>query len=98
MIERKKIKAAIRTALKRSRVVVLPGPRQCGKTTLAFIPAPYAAFEGVPGGRVVPNTFGILVLVLAVWVVVHSPAISWIGWILAALAVIVPAPSPSANE
>lgn len=40
MIERKKIKAVIRTALKRSRVVVLLGPRQCGKTTLArqFVP------------------------------------------------------------
>jgi len=40
MIERKKIKSAIQTALKRSRVVVLLGPRQCGKTTLArqFVP------------------------------------------------------------
>lgn len=40
MIERKKIKASIQTALKRSRVVVLLGPRQCGKTTLArqFVP------------------------------------------------------------
>lgn len=46
----------------------------------------YAAFEGVPGGRVVLNAFGMLVLLLAVLVVVHSPAISWIGWILAALA------------
>jgi predicted AAA+ superfamily ATPase len=35
MIERKVIKSAIRTALNRSRVVVLLGPRQCGKTTLA---------------------------------------------------------------
>lgn len=48
----------------------------------------YAAFEGVPGGRVVLNAFGMLVLVLAVWVVVHSPAISWIGWILAASAAV----------
>jgi predicted AAA+ superfamily ATPase len=40
MIERKKIKASIQKALKRSRVVVLLGPRQCGKTTLArqFVP------------------------------------------------------------
>lgn len=40
MIERKKIESAIRIALKRSRVVVLLGPRQCGKTTLArrFVP------------------------------------------------------------
>ncbi len=40
MIERKKIKTSIQTALKRSRIVVLLGPRQCGKTTLArrFVP------------------------------------------------------------
>jgi hypothetical protein len=40
MIERKIIKSAIKTALNRSRVVVLLGPRQCGKTTLAcqFVP------------------------------------------------------------
>ncbi|MEE9910594.1 MAG: ATP-binding protein [Deltaproteobacteria bacterium] len=35
MIERKMTMSAIRRALKRSRVVVLLGPRQCGKTTLA---------------------------------------------------------------
>jgi uncharacterized protein len=35
IVERKKIFAAIKTALKRSPVVVLSGPRQSGKTTLA---------------------------------------------------------------
>ncbi len=35
MIERKTTKSAIRRALIRSRVVLLLGPRQCGKTTLA---------------------------------------------------------------
>jgi predicted AAA+ superfamily ATPase len=35
MIQRKITKLTIRTALDRSRVVVLLGPRQCGKTTLA---------------------------------------------------------------
>lgn len=35
MIERHGALAAVRTALRRSRVVVLVGPRQCGKTTLA---------------------------------------------------------------
>ena len=35
MIRRDAILDAIRTALSRSRVVVLSGPRQCGKTTLA---------------------------------------------------------------
>ncbi|MEA3196204.1 MAG: uncharacterized protein QOF32_256 [Gammaproteobacteria bacterium] len=35
MIERKQLLTKIRKALKRSRVVALIGPRQCGKTTLA---------------------------------------------------------------
>ncbi len=48
----------------------------------------YAAFEGVPSGRILLGAFGMLVLVLAVWVVIRSPAISWIAWILAAPAVV----------
>ena len=41
MIERTTDLKAVRTALKRSRVVGLLGPRQCGKTTLAreFVPS-----------------------------------------------------------
>ena len=41
MIHRQKILDRIRAALRRSRVVVLVGPRQCGKTTLAreIVPA-----------------------------------------------------------
>src|ERR1035437_4126417 len=41
MIDRKSDIQLIRAALKRSRVVALLGPRQCGKTTLArqFVPA-----------------------------------------------------------
>ncbi|MBW2614287.1 MAG: AAA family ATPase, partial [Deltaproteobacteria bacterium] len=35
MIQRASILSALNTALSRSRVVVLVGPRQCGKTTLA---------------------------------------------------------------
>ncbi len=35
MIDRSSILARIRTALRRSRVVLLSGPRQCGKTTIA---------------------------------------------------------------
>lgn len=35
MIVRRELLAAVRKALARSRVVVLTGPRQCGKTTLA---------------------------------------------------------------
>ena len=40
MIDRKGDLARLRTALRRSRVVALLGPRQCGKTTLArsFVP------------------------------------------------------------
>lgn len=48
----------------------------------------YALFEGVPGGRVLLGAFGTLVLVLVVWVVIRSPAISWIGLILAAPALL----------
>jgi len=44
----------------------------------------YAALEGVPSGRILLGVFGMLVLVLVVWVVIRSPAISWIAWILAA--------------
>src|SRR5580692_10688689 len=41
MIDRQTDIALVRTALRRSRVVALLGPRQCGKTTLArqFVPA-----------------------------------------------------------
>jgi hypothetical protein len=41
MIERRADLVRVRTALRRSRVVALLGPRQCGKTTLArqFVPA-----------------------------------------------------------
>jgi predicted AAA+ superfamily ATPase len=41
MIERQSDVALVRAALRRSRVVALLGPRQCGKTTLArqFVPA-----------------------------------------------------------
>ena len=49
--------------------------------------AVYAAFEGVPSGRILLGAFGMLVLVLVVLVVIRSPAISWIAWVLAAPAV-----------
>ena len=41
MIDRQTDMRLVRMALKRSRVVALLGPRQCGKTTLArtFVPA-----------------------------------------------------------
>jgi len=40
MIQRKSILNSLRNAVKRSRVVVLVGPRQCGKTTLARLLLP----------------------------------------------------------
>ena len=40
MIQRKSILKSLKNALKRSRVVVLVGPRQCGKTTLARLLLP----------------------------------------------------------
>lgn len=43
----------------------------------------YPLFEGRPGGRVLFGAFGGLALVLAVWVVVRSPAQNWIAWALA---------------
>src|ERR1019366_10236068 len=41
MIDRETDRRLVRPALKRSRVVAILGPRQCGKTTLAreFVPA-----------------------------------------------------------
>jgi hypothetical protein len=43
----------------------------------------YAALDGAPSGRVLLSAFGVLVLVLAVWVVNRSPAANWIAWLLA---------------
>ncbi len=48
----------------------------------------YVAFEGVPGGRILLGVFGILVLLLVVWVVVRSPAISWVAWTIAVPAIL----------
>lgn len=43
----------------------------------------YPAMEGTPAGRAAFGAFGILVLVLALWVVNRSAAINWIAWCLA---------------
>jgi len=47
----------------------------------------YVALEGVPGSRYLLGIFGMLILMLVVWVVVRSPAITWIAWLIAAPAV-----------
>jgi hypothetical protein len=36
-----------------------------------------------PGGQILINSFGMLVLILVVWVISHSPSINWIAWVLA---------------
>lgn len=43
----------------------------------------YAAFDGLPVERALITTFGVVVLVLRVWVVQRSPASNWIAWFLA---------------
>ena len=44
----------------------------------------YAMFDGIPSGRSLLGAFGVLVLLLAVWVVKRSPAFTWIAWVLVA--------------
>lgn len=53
MIERSESLARIKAALRRSRVVALVGPRQCGKTTLArqILPAASDAYFDLEGAR-----------------------------------------------
>ena len=43
----------------------------------------YAVLDGSSSGRAVLGTFGILVLALVVWVIIRSPTIRWITWVLA---------------
>ncbi len=43
----------------------------------------YVALEGIHSGPVFLSAFGMVVLLLVVWVVIRSPALSWIGWIIA---------------
>ena len=47
----------------------------------------YAAVDGVPSRRVLVNVVGILILLLVVWVIDRSPALTWIAWVLVAPAV-----------
>ncbi|MBI3772884.1 MAG: two pore domain potassium channel family protein [Gammaproteobacteria bacterium] len=46
----------------------------------------YAFYDDITGGRALFAVFGVLVLVLAVWVVIRSPSARWIAWVLAAAA------------
>jgi hypothetical protein len=47
----------------------------------------YVALERVAGGQFILSIFGMLVLLLVVWVVIHSPAINWIAWSITSLAI-----------
>jgi hypothetical protein len=44
----------------------------------------YAAFNKNASGQVLTGVLDVLILLLVLRVIVHSPAISWIGWILVA--------------
>jgi hypothetical protein len=48
----------------------------------------YAAFDGNSSGRALLGAFGVLILILVVWVIQRSPAINWIAWVLVAPAIV----------
>lgn len=48
----------------------------------------YAAFEHDSSGRAVLGALGVLILILAVWVVRRSPALNWVAWVLVAPAIL----------
>ena len=48
----------------------------------------YVALEGLPGSQFLLGAFGMLILLLVVWVVIRSPAINWIAWIIAGLVIL----------
>jgi hypothetical protein len=48
----------------------------------------YAAFDGSSSGRALLGAFGVVILILVVWVVTRSPAINWIAWVLVAPAIV----------
>ena len=48
----------------------------------------YAVFEGSSRGRALLGAFGVLILLLVVWVVRRSPAVNWIAWVLVVPAVL----------
>lgn len=45
----------------------------------------YIMLDGVPSGPFVLSAFGMLILLLVVWVVIHSPAINWVAWMIAGM-------------
>lgn len=49
----------------------------------------YAVFDGLHSERAMISAFGVVVLVLVVWVIYRSPGVDWIAWVLAIPALIV---------
>jgi hypothetical protein len=48
-----------------------------------FLMMLYAVFDGLQSERALISTFGVVVLVLVVWVVDRTPGVDWIAWTLA---------------
>lgn len=48
----------------------------------------YVVLEDFPSGPFFLGAFGMLILLLVVWVVIHSPAINWIAWIIAGIVIL----------
>lgn len=48
----------------------------------------YAFFDGSTDGRALLGAFGVLILMLVVWVVRRSPALNWIAWVLVVPAIL----------
>jgi hypothetical protein len=43
----------------------------------------YAIFDGLHSQRAIISAFSVVVLVMVVWVAIHSPAINWLVWSIA---------------
>jgi hypothetical protein len=43
----------------------------------------YVVFDEIHSGRALISALGVVVLMLVVWVVTHSPAVNWVAWVLA---------------
>lgn len=48
----------------------------------------YAFYADTPGGQVQLAALGVVVLALTVWVVIRSPAVRWVAWVLATMALV----------
>ena len=48
----------------------------------------YAALDENSSGRVLLGVVGLFILALVIWVIDRSPALTWIGWVLVAPAIV----------